>query len=146
MTFQPKPGLIRWRLHLASPPEKVYEALATAEGRARFWAESAPESEGVVTFHFLGHEPHEGRILRREPPVHLAVEYFGTLVEFTLEPDGRGGTDLALLASEVDEHERMELVAGWVSVLLAMKAAVDFGIDLRNHDPERTWARGYADN
>jgi hypothetical protein len=30
-------------------------------------------------------------------------------------------------------------------VLLALKAAVDHGIDLRNHDPRRTWDRGYAD-
>jgi hypothetical protein len=39
-----------------------------------------------------------------------------------------------------------EVTAGWVSVLMALKAAVDFGIDLRNHDPARAWAAGYADN
>jgi hypothetical protein len=37
-------------------------------------------------------------------------------------------------------------MAGWVSVLLALKAAADFGIDLRNHDPARTWNKGYVDN
>jgi hypothetical protein len=35
--------------------------------------------------------------------------------------------------------------AGWASVLLALKAAVDFGVDLRHHDPERTWDQGYGD-
>jgi hypothetical protein len=29
---------------------------------------------------------------------------------------------------------------------MAMKAAVDFGVDLRNHDPERTWFDGFANN
>jgi hypothetical protein len=46
----------------------------------------------------------------------------------------------------VQHAERSELAAGWVSWLLAMKAAVDFSVDLRNHDPDRTWQYGYADN
>lgn len=48
--------------------------------------------------------------------------------------------------SKVDESIRMEMAAGWVSVLMAMKAAVDHGVDLRNHDESRTWGDGYADN
>lgn len=53
-----------------------------------------------------------------------ALEYFGTIVEFSLQDE----------------------VAGWVSVLMAMKAAVDHGVDLRTHDESRTWGDGYADN
>lgn len=30
-------------------------------------------------------------------------------------------------------------------MLLALKAAVDFAIDLRSHDPGRTWEHGYVD-
>jgi hypothetical protein len=67
-------------------------------------------------------------------------------VEFALEHDGSGGTDPSLVASQVDESMRVAMVAGWVSVLLAMKAAVDHGVDLRNHDGSRTWGDGYADN
>jgi hypothetical protein len=37
-------------------------------------------------------------------------------------------------------------MAGWVSVLLALKAAADFRVDLRSHDPQRTWSQGYADD
>jgi hypothetical protein len=33
-----------------------------------------------------------------------------------------------------------------VSGLLALKAAVDFGVDLRNHEPELSWAQGFAGN
>jgi hypothetical protein len=47
---------------------------------------------------------------------------------------------------EIDESIRMEMAAGWVSVLMAMKAAVDHGVDLRNHDASRSWSNGYADN
>lgn len=146
MPFQSEPGIVRWKMHFASPPQKVFEVLATDEGRASFWAESAPERDGRITFNFIGHEPYTGRVLRREPTRLFAIEYFGSQVEFTMEPDGAGGTDLSLVSTQVDESIRMEVVAGWVSVLMAMKAAVDHGIDLRNHDASRTWEDGYADN
>ncbi len=133
-------------MHFASPPAAVFRALATPEGRARFWAEQAPESDGVVTFHILNYEPFRGRILESIEHRVFALEYYGTNVRFELEPDGRGGTDLRLLATEVDESIRCEMVAGWVSVLMAMKAAVDHGVDLRNHDRSRAWGTGYADN
>lgn len=51
---------------------------------------------------------------------------------------------LILVASEV-ERFLVEMALG-VSVLLALKAAADFGVDLRNHDRERTWRKGYAHN
>ena len=39
-----------------------------------------------------------------------------------------------------------EIHAGWVSVLMNLKAVADFGCDLRNHDPQRTWQQGYLNN
>jgi uncharacterized protein YndB with AHSA1/START domain len=146
MAFQPERGVIRWKLHFASPRERVFAALATDGGRASFWAEAAEEREGTITFCFSGHPPHSGRVLRAEAPRVFAVEYFGAETVFTLEDDGAGGTDLSLVVAGADEEERNEVIAGWVSVLMAMKAAVDHGVDLRNHDPQRSWAQGYADN
>jgi uncharacterized protein YndB with AHSA1/START domain len=146
MSFQTEKGVIRWKMHFISPKEKVFSALATDEGRARYWAESAPEVNGQVTFHILGYEPFSGGILKNKAPSLFAVEYFGTTVEFSLQDDGKGGTDLSLVATQVEESIRMEMVAGWVSVLMAMKAAVDHEVDLRNHDESRTWGDGYADN
>jgi hypothetical protein len=66
-------------------------------------------------------------------------------VEFDLTPDGRGGTDLSLTESGVSEMEVMENLPGWVRVLMSLKAAVDFGVDLRNREPERQWEQGYVD-
>lgn len=146
MSFQSEPGTIRWKVHFRSSPERVFEALATDAGRAGFWAEAAPEVDGVITFHILNYGPFSGRILLRREPEIFRLEYYGTAVEFSLSGDGRGGTDLSLLATEVDESIRMEMVAGWVSVLMAMKAAVDHNIDLRNHDESRAWGTGFLDN
>lgn len=146
MTSNADDRTIHWRMHFASSPEAVYDALATPAGRERFWAESSPETDGTITFGFLGHPPVTGRVLHREAPRRFVLEYFGATHEFTLAADGKGGTDLTLVATGVDASSREEMLAGWVSVLMAMKAAVDHGVDLRNHDPERTWQRGYADN
>jgi len=146
MAFQVEPNTIRWKMHFASPPSKLYDALNTASGRASFWAESAIERDNQIEFRILNYEPFNGRIVRREPPGLFTLDYFGSVVEFILVSDGAGGTDLTLTASEVDESIRMEMVAGWVSVLMALKGAVDFGVDLRNHDPRRSWVQGYADN
>lgn len=146
MSFQSEPRTIRWKMHFASPPATVFAAVATGDGRARYWAESAPETDGRITFHILNYEPFAGRVLRKMEPSLFVLEYFGTIVEFSLQDDGGGGTDLSLCATEVDESIRTEMIAGWVSVLMAMKAAVDHDVDLRNHDTSRSWGNGFADN
>lgn len=153
MTGEPDPqgdlenGVIRWRLHLHSPPERVHAMLATDAGRAGFWAESAVEEEGIVAFVFPNGERWRGRILEARAPHRFALEYIGgSTVTFDLEEDGSGGTDLTLLDRGVAPGEQEEVRAGWVSVLLALKARVDFGVDLRNHDPARSWSTGYVDN
>lgn len=132
---------LRWRIHLASSPEAVYELLTTDEGRAQFWAESAVERDGAIEFTFPNGMQSRAAVLAAETPTRFAVEYFSSRTTFELEPDGDGGTDLTLSADG-----DAEVLAGWVSVLLALKAAADFGVDLRNHDPGRTWWQGYCDN
>ncbi len=146
MAFQSELGVIRWKLHLRAPRDKVFEALATDAGRASFWAESASENNGVITFLFLNYPPIMGRVLEVRPPSLFSLEYFGAVTEFSLSEDDAGGTELTLVARGVPEDERVEVIAGWVSVLMAMKAAVDHGVDLRNHDASRTWSDGYANN
>jgi len=145
--FQPDPSLIRWRIHLNASPSTVYAALSTNEGRASWWAESAAETDGVIHFVLPNRFEWHDKILDQQPPHRFAVEYIGgSHATFELAADGQGGTDLLLTDSGVPGEDRPEVIAGWVSVLLALKAAVDFGVDLRNHDPARTWDQGYADN
>lgn len=146
MGFQDDPRKIEWRIHLKAPPSDVYGILATDEGRARFWAESAVEREGEIDFHFPNGMRALGKVLEKHPPYRFAVVYFGREVVFELQDDDGDGTDLHLIASSSAPEDRAEEIPGWVSVLLTLKAAVDFGVDLRNHDNARTWDQGYADN
>jgi uncharacterized protein YndB with AHSA1/START domain len=138
---------VRWRIHLRAAPPIVFDAIATAEGRRRWWVESANAVEGRVEFVFPDGTVHRGRVLEQSAPTRFAVEYYGgTIASFALEPDGAGGTDLTLVDEGVAVEWLAETSAGWVSVLMALKAAVDHGVDLRNHDPVRTWREGFADN
>lgn len=121
--------------------------LSTNEGRARFWAESAIEADGHIEFKFPNGEWHRGRIIEQVRPFRFVIEYIGgSITSFELKDDGAGGTVLTLRDSGVNEQERIEVTAGWVSVLMALKAAVDSGIDLRNHDVRYSWSDGFVDN
>lgn len=144
--FQDTPGEVIWRIHLDSAPEAVFDALDTREGRESFWADSAPEANGMIEFEIGAYPRYDARITARQWPRLFALRYFDTDATFELEPDGTGGTDLTLRATDVPEDARTEFIAGWVSLLLTMKAAVDHGVDLRNHDLDRSWITGYADN
>jgi uncharacterized protein YndB with AHSA1/START domain len=137
---------IRCRVHLHSSPADVYRALTTPEGRERFWAETAPEADGAIEFRFFNGQ-HLRSIIREQVPARrFVLGYFGgSTVTFDLEEDGASGTDLTLTETGVPVEEWAENRAGWVSVLLALKAALDLGADLRNRDPERTWERNYVD-
>jgi uncharacterized protein YndB with AHSA1/START domain len=138
-------GPIRWRMYIPAPPALVYDALASDAGRAAFWAEQAPEVDGHIAFRFAGGVTYRARILERDPPHRLALDYFGAPALFELAADETGGTDLLLTHTGVPAAEWNEVHAGWLNVLFPLKAWVAYGIDLRNHDPTRSWRQGYAD-
>lgn len=138
-------GPIRWRMHIAVAPEKVYAALNSDDGRAAFWAESAPEINGHIEFTFINDYEYKSRILRREAPVLFEIEYFGGVARFEITADGSGGSDLLLSHDNMGDDAWNEVHAGWLNVLFPMKAWLLHGIDLRNHDPKRSWNQGYAD-
>jgi uncharacterized protein YndB with AHSA1/START domain len=132
-------------MHIAAPPEQVYAALDSDRGRASFWAESAVEVEGQIEFRFSNGYRTKSRVLVREPPRLFSIEYMGGPARFELADDGRGGTDLLLSHEGVEAEDWSEVHAGWLNVLFPLKAWVAHGVDLRNHDPGRTWDQGYAD-
>lgn len=138
-------GPIRWRMHLSVPPASVFAALDSDDGRAAFWAESAVEVDGRIEFRFVNGMTWSGRVLERRPARLFRVDYFGHPAQFELIPDGAGGTDLLLTHQGVGPEDWHEVHAGWLNVLFPLKAWLTHGVDLRNHDPERTWDKGYAD-
>lgn len=138
-------GPIRWRMHLPVSPERVYAALDSDNGRAAFWAESAIEREGAIDFRFISGYECTSRILERHPHSVWAIDYMGGEARFELTEDGVGGTDLLLTHYGMTAEEWNEVHAGWLNVLFPLKSWVVYGIDIRNHDPARSWEQGYAD-
>ncbi|MBC6983135.1 hypothetical protein [Caulobacter sp. 17J80-11] len=135
---------IVWRVALASPPERVFALLDTDEGRQRFWAaRSAATADGFVLTFADGREARV-EVLERRAPTRLVLRYFGAEVELELDAADPG------CVLELRDHGR-ELLdwrdrhAGWVSWLLTLKAAVDFGVDLRNGAPHRSWDQRFVD-
>ena len=146
MSFQGKENIIEWKVHFVSPIEKVYEFLTTDSGRGKYWAEETKEENGFIDFSILNYPKYKSKIIEKKPQKLFRLEYFGTDVTFELIETDDKGTDLHLTALTPNETIKNEMTAGWVSVLMAMKGAVDFEIDLRNHNPERVWENGYLDN
>lgn len=145
--FQTHPKKIIWKIHFKSNPQHVYQFINTDVGREKWWAETAQEQGGFIEFIFFNNFKWTGKITSRLKNKKFAVNYFGSIVTFNLKKDSKQGTDLTLWHSiPLNDPDRIETAAGWVSVLLAMKAAVDFGVDLRNHEAKRSWIKGYCDN
>ncbi|HSR49508.1 MAG TPA: SRPBCC domain-containing protein [Acidobacteriota bacterium] len=138
---------ILWRLALSSSPQCVYQLLTTEQGRSRFWARSAPQSQGRIHFTFPNGERLESEILDSQPGRRFVITYFGgSKVEFLLESDGDGGCVLTLRETGLSESDARLNAPGWVSVLLNLKACADHNLDLRNHHSDRTWDQGFVDN
>lgn len=125
----------------ASGPSDVYRAVSTALGRERFWAVSAPESGGVISFVLADGRTGECRIEQAVQDELYRLRYFGRTLTFTLAAGETSGTELTL---GTDDPADPDTWAEVVSLLLRLKASVDFGVDLRSHDTTRTTA--YADS
>lgn len=137
---------IVWRLRLQAPPRRVFDLLATDEGRASFWVERSVQRGDSVTFHFPDGEVLTSHIGEVESPHRLSFTYFGgSTATFELREAG-AGTDLCLRETGVCAGDFEENQAGWVSVLMNLKAQADHRVDLRNHDRQCCWANAYVDN
>lgn len=142
----PGTEIIRWRLFLPATPSDVYELLSTDAGRMRFWCEHSETKIDLITLRFPDGETLRSRILINEPPNHYALFYFNhSRLHFRLTAIGPQHCDLLLEEAGLSAAERTVNEAGWISVLLTLKAAV-LGVDLRNHDPQRCWTQGFVDN
>jgi uncharacterized protein YndB with AHSA1/START domain len=121
-----KVPIIRWRVHLRSAPAAVFRMLATAEDRARFWAESAEEVDGIIRFRFSNGQQLNAEVRQRVSPSCFQLSYFGgSVVAFELQPDESGGTDLTLTEEGAPSEEYEQNRAGWVSLLQGFQGGFD---------------------
>jgi uncharacterized protein YndB with AHSA1/START domain len=137
--------LIVWRLSLASPPAAVFELVDTDDGRERFWAVHSRAVDGGFELAFPGGLTTLVEVVERDPPSRLVLRYFGSDVELSLDEREDVGCLLEVRCRCDDPAAWVEMHPGWVSWLLVLKAAADFGVDLRNGAPERAWPQRFVD-
>ncbi len=77
---------IVWRLHLASSPERAFEAVTTDAGRAHLWAESTVENDEGILIVFGKGEAGPCPVLEKVPPSRFALNYSTTTSSSTSSP------------------------------------------------------------
>ena len=141
MTVTPEP--IVWRVHLSSPPLRVRDAWLSPDDHARFLCEVSRRTKTGFHLQFIDGSVTDCTICDVSEAL-IRLQYFGAEVTLELEPAG-GGTDVTLTTWNVPADEWLDVYAGWLNVLLPLKAWLDFGVDLRNHDAARTWRQRFVD-
>jgi hypothetical protein len=129
---------------MASAAEEVYALLATDEGRERHWAHRSRATPEGFTLEFAGGLTEHVDVVESVPPTRMRIRYFGSDSDLVLTPS-EDGCVLEVTCRCDDLAEWLEFFPGWVSWLLVLKAASDFGVDLRNASPERSWNELYVD-
>ncbi|PWN06026.1 SRPBCC family protein [Rhodohalobacter mucosus] len=136
---------IVYRICLRSPAERAFTLLTTDRGREAFWAERTEQHDSEIIFHFSNAETLRCRILESTPPHRFSLTYFNdSIVTFDIKKLPTE-TMLQMRETHLSPSDEYQNRAGWVSVLLNLKAQADHGIDLRNHNPDYTWLEGYID-
>lgn len=137
---------ITWKLLLKSNPKTVFDLLTSSEGIVKFWAEKSSKKDNRIHFIFPNGQEYTSRIIKHTLNKEFHIDYFNSLVKFKLESCENGGTELLLINEHVPADDYVEVSAGWVSVLMNLKAVADFNCDLRNHNDKKTWSQGYINN
>lgn len=136
---------VSWKVFIQAPPSMVFRYLSEDSLREKFWAEKSQSNGDCFELDFPNGVHTVCRVIDQLEWIRLKIEYFNSIVLFELSPR-QLGTELKVTNTQIPVGEFPDFLAGWVSVLLSLKAAIQFNIDLRNHDPEKCWDQGFVDN
>ncbi len=138
-------------VHVSAPPADVYEAVADPDKLSGYFttggAKGRAETGATVTWEFADFPgPFDVEIDEAAPPTRLSFRWdaneegadpFKTTVTFVFEPvDGGKRTKVSVTESGWHDTDAGQKAAygncmGWSQMLMAMKAWVEHGINLR---------------
>jgi uncharacterized protein YndB with AHSA1/START domain len=142
---------IHMSVKLAAGRDRVWQALTTPAGITSWWSERAeiqPSDGGLLRLLFPNRRMLDSKVVMCRPMQLMSFVYFGgTRAQFEVNTHPSGGTIVSVTDHGFSSQEDYaETLAHWTSVLLALKAYLDFGVDLRNHTPTFNWEQGFVDN
>lgn len=140
-------SIVSWRMRLASPPAQVCELLADEAGRPHVGSSIEIEAGTDLAAILSRGAIVEGAALDREPPYRFTVrDVDGGVTTCDIADDAVGGSELVLTDVGIAGEDRTDVLAAWVAALSAIKATVDFTLDLHARGQLRNWFPGYAEH
>jgi uncharacterized protein YndB with AHSA1/START domain len=154
-----KPAIV-YTIYIASTPEKVWQALTTAEFSKKYFSGFAVEAELKVGGAFVARAPDgsvhiSGEVIECDPPRRLTitwnvnwpalVEKLGpTLVTYEIEPAGNA-VKLTLIQAHdrpIDDDILSGGRQGWPAILSSLKSLLETGqaLTIKMAPPERMLA------
>lgn len=157
----PKPFTYDWtqfteKIALAVPPERVFRAWTDQSDIVNWFLSKAilePIKGGRFYMEFLTGQSGDERVLGIRKNIYFCFTFGkdGETVEVTLKKT-KTGTDCILHQFGMKKTEKSRVMwhmgcrNGWVFFLTNLKAYLEHGVDLRSHDPKKTYKDGYVNS
>jgi uncharacterized protein YndB with AHSA1/START domain len=145
-------------LHIAidAPPEKVFQAWTDDKVVIKWFtvkAEMEPKKKGRIIWEWLGGDKLETKNIDFVPPKKFVFPFGskGEQVAVTIVPDGNGSVcELRQTKMKTDSKSRISMhmgcKQGWTFFLTNLKSYLEHGVDLRSHDPSRSYNQNFVNS
>ena len=146
----------RQKIEIEVPPGKVFEAWTDQELITRWFVTAAviePKKNGRLNFEWLGGDKLDTRIIQIRRP-NLLVFPFGSNGEKVAIRIRKIATGSLVELHQYDMKTtpkyrismHMGCREGWAFFMANLKAFLEYGIDLRSHNPRRSYRQGYLNS
>ena len=137
-----------YAIHIATTPEKLWQALTSDEFMRKYWGEFRMESDWktgspVKYFTADGAFYSQGEILESDPPNTLSYtwpepegekrEVLPERLVWEITPSGPGTVKLKLTHDRLTEEFYQGVSEGWPAVLSSLKSLLEMGTPLAYH-------------
>jgi uncharacterized protein YndB with AHSA1/START domain len=142
--------IIHVSVKLGADRNRVWQALTTPAGITSWWSERAeiqPSDGGLLRLVFPNRRTLDSKVVQCRPQEMMSFVYFGgTRAQFDVTSIASGTSVSVTDRGFSSQEDYAETLASWTSALLALKAYLDYGVDLRNHNPSYNWEHDFVDN
>lgn len=144
------------RVFIRAKREKVYRAWTDEREIVKWFCEKAaiePRKGGRLYFEWLGNDKLDSTVITARKPSKFVFPFGGKSVEVAISLSAvKGGTVVQLHQYNMTTSPRMKVnmhmgcKEGWAFFLANLKSWLEHGVDLRDHNPKRSYVQGYINS